>query len=74
MTDYQAAIDAKAHMTWNLHHASSPPLGRSLDFFTLLLSLSSGVRGKGQENYAAAGTRYRRALSLRACVLDLGVI
>ncbi|KAK4184568.1 hypothetical protein QBC35DRAFT_48282 [Podospora australis] len=83
LDDYQAAVAAKVAGTWNLHNASvqdASSSGQSLDFFTLLSSISGVVGNKGQANYAAgnafldAFAGYRRSLGLPAHSLDLGAV
>ncbi len=51
LNDYQSAVAAKVSGTWNLHHASleyASSSDQSLDFFTLLSSVSGVVGNKGQ--------------------------
>lgn len=85
LADYQSAVAAKTSGTWNIHRASledasSLPSRNSLDFFTLLSSVSGVVGNKGQANYAAANAFldafavYRRSLGLPAHALDLGAV
>lgn len=83
LEDYQLAIAAKVSGTWNLHHASvedTTSSSGSLDFFTLLSSISGVVGNRGQASYAAANAfldafaAYRRSLGLPAHSLDLGAI
>lgn len=77
--EFHAAIAAKVHGTWNLHHASLK-LGLTLDFFTLLSSICGVAGQKGQANYSAANVfldafaAHRHAQGLPACSVDLGVI
>ena len=80
--EYRTAIKAKVQGTWNLHHASQEldHQKQSLDFFTMLSSVSGIVGNKGQANYAAANTfldafaSYRQSLGLTANTVDLGAI
>ncbi|AEO62906.1 polyketide synthase [Thermothielavioides terrestris NRRL 8126] len=91
LEDYRDAVAAKVSGTWNLHRASledalssssssSSSSSRSLDFFTLLSSVSGVVGNKGQANYAAANAfldafaAHRRSLGLPAHALDLGAV
>ncbi len=83
LDDYQSAVAAKVSGTWNLHRASieyASSSGQSLDFFTLLSSVSGVVGNKGQANYAAANAfldafaTHRRSLGLPAHSLDLGAV
>ena len=77
--EFRSAIRAKVQGTWNLHSAALAR-GRSLEFFTMLSSISGVVGQKGQANYSAANVfldsfaRYRQTLGLAACTVDLGVI
>lgn len=77
--EYHAALACKVRGTWCLHEAASRHAG-SLDFFTLLSSISGVVGQKGQANYAAANAvldafaAFRRGQGLAACAVDLGVI
>ncbi|ATY62880.1 Beta-ketoacyl synthase [Cordyceps militaris] len=77
--EYHAAIHAKIQGTWALHRASLDQ-PKSLDFFTLLSSISGIVGKKGQSNYSAANTfldsfaYYRQSLGLQANAVDLGLI
>ncbi|KAI0968591.1 putative polyketide synthase [Xylaria arbuscula] len=79
LEDYHAALECKVQGTWNLHQAVIDR-GWTLDFFTLLSSISGLCGSKGQANYAAANAfldafaAYRRGLGLAACSVDLGVI
>jgi KR domain len=65
--------------TWNLHNAALEQ-NLSLDFFTMLSSISGVVGQKGQANQAAANvfldnfSVFRRSLGLPACSVDLGVV
>lgn len=78
--EYHTAIYAKIVGTWNLHRAAQEELKTSLDFFTMLSSISGVVGNKGQANYAAANTfldafaSYRHSMGLRAHTVDLGAI
>jgi acyl carrier protein len=77
--EYHAALRCKVQGTWNLHHVSLEQ-DLSLEFFTLLSSISGTYGSKGQANYAAANAfldafaSYRHSLGLPACSIDLGVI
>ncbi|KAI3327074.1 reducing type I polyketide synthase [Xylariaceae sp. AK1471] len=77
--EYHTALRCKVQGTWNLHHASLEQ-DLSLEFFTLLSSISGTYGSKGQANYAAANAfldafaSYRNRLGLPACSIDLGVI
>lgn len=77
--DYHGALACKVQGTWNLHNVALEQ-GLSLDFFTLLSSISGVVGQKGQANYAAgnafldAFADYRKGLGLPATSVDLGVI
>lgn len=77
--EYQAALNCKVQGTWNLHNISLEQ-DLSLDFFTMLSSISGIYGSKGQANYAAANTfldafaLYRQGLGLPACSVDLGVV
>jgi aryl carrier-like protein len=78
--DYQTSIHAKVMGTWNLHQAALEEQKESLDFFTMLSSISSVVGNKGQANYAAANSfldafaSFRLAHGLNANTVNLGVI
>ena len=80
--EYHTAIEAKVQGTWNLHRASEEVelQKQSLDFFTLLSSVSGVIGNKGQANYAAGNTfldafaSYRQSLGLAANTVDLGAI
>ena len=78
--DYRTAIHAKVAGTWNLHRAAQQEQKQSLDFFTMLSSISGVIGNRGQANYAAANTfldafaSYRQVLGLHANTVDLGVI
>ncbi|KAI0967881.1 hypothetical protein F4678DRAFT_465144 [Xylaria arbuscula] len=80
--EYHAAIEAKVQGTWNLHRCSMEAAieKQSLDFFTMLSSVSGVIGNKGQANYAAGNTfldafaSYRRGLGLAANTVDLGAI
>ena len=80
--DYHTAIEAKVQGTWNLHRASQEVelQKQSLDFFTMLSSVSGVIGNKGQANYAAGNTfldafaSYRQSLGLAANTVDLGAI
>ena len=77
--EFHEATRPKVKGTWNLH-ITSIEMGLSLDFFTLLSSISGIIGQKGQANYAAANVfldsfaGYRHKLGLAACSIDLGVI
>lgn len=77
--DFHQALEAKVKGTWNLHRAAVEQR-MTLDFFTMLSSVSGVIGNKGQANYAAANTfldafaSYRRGLGLRANSVDLGAI
>ncbi|KAK3400724.1 hypothetical protein B0T20DRAFT_390600 [Sordaria brevicollis] len=77
--EFHQALEPKVKGTWNLHNAAIEQ-GITLDFFTMLSSVSGIIGNKGQANYAAANTfldafaSYRRGLGLRANSVDLGVI
>ncbi|GIJ92472.1 putative PKS/NRPS-like protein biosynthetic cluster [Aspergillus pseudoviridinutans] len=68
--EYHATISSKVQGAWNMHHAAQH-LNLSLDFFTMLSSISGVVGQKGQANYAAANVFmdafavYRQSLGLR---------
>lgn len=79
LEDYRTAIHAKLQGTWNLHNAS---LGqkKSLDFFTMLSSISGVIGNKGQANYSATNafldafaTYRQQVLGLCANSVDLGM-
>ena len=77
--DFHEALRSKVYGTWNLHK-SALEQNLSLDFFTMLSSISGVVGQKSQANYAAANvfldsfSAYRNRLGLPACSIDLGVI
>ncbi|OTB08290.1 hypothetical protein M426DRAFT_52354 [Hypoxylon sp. CI-4A] len=77
--EYQTAIISKVAGTWNLHNISSE-LGLTIDFFTMLSSISGLIGQPAQANYAAANVfldnfaYYRRGLGLKANSIDLGAI
>jgi len=77
--EYHDTLRCKVQGTWNLHNISLEK-GLSLDFFTLLSSISGIYGNKGQANYAAANAfldafaSYRQGLGLPACSVDLGII
>jgi hypothetical protein len=50
--EYHGALACKLQGTWNLHNTALEQ-NLSLDFFTLLSSISGVVGQKGQANYAA---------------------
>ncbi|KAK2010479.1 putative polyketide synthase [Colletotrichum eremochloae] len=77
--NFRAPIDPKVKGAWNLHRATLAH-NVSLDFFTLLSSIS-GVGGqRAQTNYSAgnvfldAFAVWRHAQGLPACSVDLGII
>jgi len=78
--DYHTAIHAKVTGTWNLHHAALQEQQQTLDFFTMLSSISGVVGNKGQANYAAgnafldAFAYFRQSQGLHANTVDLGLI
>ncbi|RWA09891.1 hypothetical protein EKO27_g5202 [Xylaria grammica] len=79
LDDYHTALGCKVQGTWNLHNISLEQ-SSSLDFFTLLSSVS-GISGrKGQANYSAGNTfldafaSYRQSLGLVACSISLGAV
>ena len=57
-SQYEAAIGPKVKGSWNLEKA----LGKDLDFFVMLSSITSIVGNRGQANYAA-GNAYQDALA-----------
>ncbi|KAF4334740.1 polyketide synthase [Fusarium beomiforme] len=77
--EYHTAISCKVQGTWNLHDVLIEE-NMSVDFFTMLSSVSSVVGQKGQANYAAANAfldafaAYRQRLGLRANSVNLGAI
>jgi acyl carrier protein len=77
--EYHTTISNKVQGTWNLHIAALEQK-LSLDFFTMLSSISGVIGQKGQANYAAANVfmdafaAYRQSLGLPAISVDLGVI
>lgn len=79
LDDYHTAVGCKIAGTWNLHQVALEQ-DLSLDFFTMLSSVSGLCGSKGQANYAAGNTfldafaSYRRRLGLAACSINLGVI
>ncbi|KAK1961159.1 KR-domain-containing protein [Colletotrichum sublineola] len=77
--NFRAPIDPKVKGAWNLHRATLAH-NASLDFFTLLSSIS-GVGGqRAQTNHSAgnvfldAFAVWRHAQGLPACSVDLGII
>ncbi|KAI0854612.1 hypothetical protein F4860DRAFT_522968 [Xylaria cubensis] len=82
--DYHTAVRAKVIGTKNIHEASEEmrkqDQTQTLDFFTMLSSISGIVGNKSQANYAAANTfldafaSYRRSRGLQAHTVDLGII
>ncbi|KAF5844025.1 hypothetical protein GGP41_009349 [Bipolaris sorokiniana] len=79
LAEYHEAVQCKTRGTWNLHNAAES-LGLSLDFFTLLSSISGVIGNRGQANYAAANVfldsfaAFRRARDQAVCSVNLGVI
>ncbi|ETS73451.1 hypothetical protein PFICI_15056 [Pestalotiopsis fici W106-1] len=77
--EFYEALNCKVRGTWNIHNVSLEQPS-SLDFFTLLSSVSGICGNKGQANYASANTfldafaAYRQRLGLNACSISLGVI
>ncbi|KAF4630892.1 hypothetical protein G7Y89_g7242 [Cudoniella acicularis] len=77
--EFHQCISCKVEGTWNIHNASLEQ-EQSLDFFTILSSISGVIGQKGQANYAAANVfldsfaTYRQGLGLPASSVDLGVI
>ncbi len=77
--DFCDSISPKVQGTWNLHNTAMQE-NLSLDFFTMLSSISGVIGQKGQANYAAANvfldsfSAYRHGLGLPACSVDLGMI
>ncbi|RFU28992.1 hypothetical protein B7463_g7334, partial [Scytalidium lignicola] len=77
--EFHTTISNKVQGTWNLHTAAQEH-ELTLDFFTMLSSISGVVGQKAQANYAAANVfmdafaTYRHGLGLRANAVDLGVI
>ena len=71
VAQFHDAVRCKVQGTWNLHTAAMEQ-NLSLDFFTMLSSISGLVGQKGQANYAAANTFldslavYRQGLGLPA--------
>ncbi|KAI1366743.1 KR domain-containing protein [Xylaria arbuscula] len=84
MVDYHTAVRAKVIGAKNIHEASEEmrkqDQTQTLDFFTMLSSISGIFGNKGQANYAAANTfldafaSYRRSRGLQAHTVDLGII
>lgn len=79
LDDYHTALRCKVAGTWNLHQVALEQ-DLSLEFFTMLSSVSGLCGSKGQANYAAGNTfldafaSYRQRLGLVACSINLGVI
>ncbi|KAI1170391.1 putative polyketide synthase [Nemania sp. FL0916] len=77
--DYHQTTSCKVAGTWNLHNVSTE-LGLSLDFFTMLSSISGLIGQPAQANYAAANAfldsfaYYRRGQGLNANSINLGAI
>jgi hypothetical protein len=53
LEEYNQVVACKIQGTWNLH-AAAERLNLTLDFFTLLSSISGVIGQRGQANYAAA--------------------
>ena len=77
--EFREPISPKVDGTWNLHKVAQEQ-SQSLDFFTMLSSVSGLVGQLGQSNYAAgnvfldAFATYRLQQGLPACAIDLGPI
>ncbi|KAK7912259.1 Fumagillin dodecapentaenoate synthase [Apiospora marii] len=77
--EYHEALTCKVTGTWNLHHAAAQTQ-HSLDFFTMLSSISGIVGTAGQANYCAGNSfqdafaQYRHSLGLPAHTIDLGIV
>ena len=77
--EYHGCISCKFQGTWNLHNVALEEQ-LSLDFFTMLSSISGVVGQMGQSNYAGANAfldafaSYRQQMGLNACSVDLGAI
>lgn len=78
--EYHETLSCKVQGTWNLHEVALD-MGLSLDFFTLLSSISGLCGSKGQANYAAANAfldafaKYRsETLGQPTTSVDLGII
>jgi acyl carrier protein len=77
--DYSQTVQPKLQGAWNLHNIAIEEKA-SLDFFTMLSSISGVVGQKGQANYAAANAFldsfacYRISQGLPACAIDLGAV
>jgi acyl carrier protein len=77
--EFYETISCKVQGSWNIHNVALEQK-LSLDFFTMLSSISGVVGQRGQANYAAANVfldafaSYRQSLGLSACSVDLGVI
>ncbi|KAI9640185.1 hypothetical protein NHQ30_011422 [Ciborinia camelliae] len=78
-TQWTTVISAKVHGAWNFHHALSSPT-HTLDFFTVLSSISGMVGNRGQAAYSAANTflnafiQYRLSLGLPGSSIDLAAV
>ena len=76
---YHTTLSNKLQGTWNLHNAALAQK-QSLEFFTMLSSISGVIGQKGQANYSAANVfmdafaTYRQSLGLPANSTNLGVI
>ncbi|KAI3330539.1 KR domain-containing protein [Ustulina deusta] len=77
--EYHATLQSKVKGTWNLHQVSLEQ-DHTLDFFTLLSSISGLYGSPGQANYAAANAfldafaSFRRGAGLPAVSINLGVV
>ncbi len=77
--EYHATLQSKVKGTWNLHQVSLEQ-DHTLDFFTLLSSISGLYGSPGQANYAAANAfldafaSFRRGVGLPAVSINLGVV
>nr|UPW35101.1 tetraketide synthase [Didymella macrostoma] len=77
LEDYNTAIRPKVEGSWNLHSGLSD---RDLDFFIMLSSLAGVSGSASQANYTAGGAyqdalaKHRRAQSLPAVSIDLGMV
>lgn len=77
--EYHEALTCKVTGTWNIHHAAAQTQ-HSLDFFTMLSSISGIVGTAGQTNYCAGNSfqdafaLYRHSLGLPAHTIDLGIV
>ncbi|KAI1178918.1 PKSKA1 [Nemania sp. FL0916] len=77
--EYNEAVAPKIQGSWNLHNAAIK-FNYSLEFFTMLSSISGVAGTRGQANYSAANVfmdsfaSYRQHQDLPACSVNLGVI